>query len=176
MTIFDSTLALLERALDARSLRHVVLSGNLANADTPGFVPRDLDFASAMAEAADRSGPPAAPPPAAEIGGMPLASGELAPPSGIQLVSAGFPVAGGEPRPSPEIPLATAAPRPWAPAALGPSAANRAGDGAGLDGNAVDVDRALVAVAENALQYGAVARAAGKKLAILRYAASDGQP
>ncbi len=38
----------------------------------------------------------------------------------------------------------------------------------------MDVDRALVAVAENALQYGAAARAAGKKLALLRYVASDG--
>ena len=49
-----------------------------------------------------------------------------------------------------------------------------AGTGAGLDGNSVDVDRALTAVAENAIQYNAAARAAQKKLAILRYAASDG--
>jgi flagellar basal-body rod protein FlgB len=48
------------------------------------------------------------------------------------------------------------------------------GAGAGLDGNAVDVDRALAAVAENAIQYNAAARAAQKKLAILRYVASDG--
>ncbi len=48
------------------------------------------------------------------------------------------------------------------------------GSAPGIDGNAVDADRALVALAENALQYGAVARAAGKKLAILRYVASDG--
>jgi len=32
----------------------------------------------------------------------------------------------------------------------------------------------MVAMAENALQYGASARAAGKKLAILRYVVSDG--
>jgi flagellar basal-body rod protein FlgB len=46
--------------------------------------------------------------------------------------------------------------------------------GASLDGNTVDLDRTMVAMAENALQYGASARAAGKKLAILRYVASDG--
>jgi flagellar basal-body rod protein FlgB len=49
------------------------------------------------------------------------------------------------------------------------------GTPAGLDGNQVDLDRTTAAIAENALQYGAAARAAGKKLAILRYAASDGQ-
>jgi flagellar basal-body rod protein FlgB len=48
------------------------------------------------------------------------------------------------------------------------------GAAAGFDRNAFDVDRALAAVAENAIQYGAAARAAQKKLAILRYVASDG--
>ena len=38
----------------------------------------------------------------------------------------------------------------------------------------VDLDRTMVALAENGLQYGASARAAGKKLAILRYVSSDG--
>jgi len=46
--------------------------------------------------------------------------------------------------------------------------------GATFDGNTVDLDRTMVAMAENAIQYGASARAAGKKLAILRYVASDG--
>ena len=45
---------------------------------------------------------------------------------------------------------------------------------AGLDGNRVDVDRTLAALAENGLQYTASARAAGKELAILRYVVSDG--
>jgi len=46
--------------------------------------------------------------------------------------------------------------------------------GASFDGNTVDLDRTMVAMAENALQYGASAKAAGKKLAILRYVVSDG--
>jgi flagellar basal-body rod protein FlgB len=132
--IFDRTLDTLERALDARLLRHQVLAGNLANASTPGFQPREVDFAAAMARAATERPDP------------------------------------GEP--AGEIPLALAdASRAGAPAL--PAAADP-GAGAGLDGNGVDVDRALVAVAENAVQYGAAARAAGKKLALLRYAASDG--
>lgn len=44
----------------------------------------------------------------------------------------------------------------------------------GLDDNSVDLDRTMVAMAENGLQYGAAARAAGKKLAILKYVANDG--
>ena len=43
-----------------------------------------------------------------------------------------------------------------------------------LDGNQVDLDRTMAGLAENSLQYGASAKAAGKKLAILRYVVSDG--
>jgi len=42
--LFDSLGAALSRSLDARLLRHNLISGNLANADTPYFVPVDLDF------------------------------------------------------------------------------------------------------------------------------------
>lgn len=44
----------------------------------------------------------------------------------------------------------------------------------GLDENSVDLDRTMVAMAENGLQYGAAARAVSKKLAILKYVAGDG--
>ena len=37
-------------ALQLRSHRHVVLASNLANADTPGYLARDIDFASALRE------------------------------------------------------------------------------------------------------------------------------
>ncbi|MEW5738117.1 MAG: flagellar basal body rod protein FlgB [Myxococcota bacterium] len=45
---------------------------------------------------------------------------------------------------------------------------------AGIDENSVDLDRTMVAMAENGLQYGAASRAIGKKLAILKYVANDG--
>ena len=48
------------------------------------------------------------------------------------------------------------------------------GSAPSMDGNKVDLDRTMVALAENGIQYGASARAAGKKLAILRYVSSDG--
>lgn len=126
MKLFDATLNLLERSLDVRLERHNVLASNLANADTPGFKPLDVDFGAAMQQAA-----------------ADLAAADQANPAG------------------PRSPTPTVTGR-------GPGAA------AGLDGNTVDADRTLVALAENGLQYGADSRAAGKKLAILRYVASDG--
>jgi flagellar basal-body rod protein FlgB len=151
--LFDATLGTLERALDARLLRHNLLAGNLANSDTPGYVPRDLDFAAAMREqAGDVTGAPPTPR------------------VGLTLASAGHATFGAG-----DIPLAAAG--ELEATAHGASAAPVTavqGAGAGLDGNAVDVDRALAAVAENAIQYNAAARAAQKKLAILRYVASDG--
>jgi flagellar basal-body rod protein FlgB len=48
------------------------------------------------------------------------------------------------------------------------------GSSPSLDGNKVDLDRTMVELAENGLQYGASARAAAKKLAILRYVSGDG--
>jgi flagellar basal-body rod protein FlgB len=137
--IFDATLSTLERSLDVRLARQSVLAGNVANADTPGFQPRELDFTAAMAAAA----PGTAQRPSVE---GTTRAGDVA------LASSGA--------------LAQAAPEEF----IG----EVAGAAPGLDGNAVDLDRTLVAVSENALQYGASARAAGKKLAILRYVANDG--
>jgi flagellar basal-body rod protein FlgB len=47
--IFDSVIAktglpTLKRALDLASLRQKVTAGNIANAQTPGFAPRQMDF------------------------------------------------------------------------------------------------------------------------------------
>jgi len=137
MRLFDVTLSTLERSLDVRLSRQSVLAEDLANANTPGFVPRELDFAAAMAAATT----PAAPEPvaAARPGDLPLPAAYAQPGSPEDFIAE-------------EVPLSP-----------------------GLDGNGVDIDRVSAAVAENALQYGAAAKAVAKKLAILRYAASDGQ-
>ncbi len=137
MKLFDATLSTLERALDTRLARQSVLAGNLANADTPGFVPRELDFSAAMSAALS---PAIAAPDAA-----PARDGDVA------LSAAGA---------SPQAPDRFVVDDP--------------GAAPGLDGNGVDVDRTAGALAENAIQYGAAAKAAAKKLAILRYVASDG--
>lgn len=122
MKLFDATLSTLEKALDVRLVRQNVLASNLANANTPGFQPQDVDFARSLEAVQAQS-----------------TAGEGALPAEQAVVTVPMP-----------------------------------GTSPGLDGNGVDADRTMVALAQNALQYGAAARAAGKKLAILRYVVTDG--
>lgn len=58
MKLFDTPIHDLQRALDARLSRQQLLAANVANADTPGYVPRDLDFAGAMKDAQASAVPP----------------------------------------------------------------------------------------------------------------------
>ena len=51
--LFNFTHQLLELSTRVRAARHEVLSANVANADTPGFRPRDLDFQSVMRSAVE---------------------------------------------------------------------------------------------------------------------------
>lgn len=121
MKIFDRTLGRLESALDVRLEKQNVLSGNLANVDTVGYRPRELDFDRALAAAEQRH----------------ETNGEMGAPAS-QFVQVAERIDGG------------------------------------LDGNGVDLDKTMVELARNSLLYGAAAKAAGKKLAILRYVATDG--
>ncbi len=50
MKIFDSVFGVHERALDLRSQRMEILSRNIANADTPNFKARDLEFSKVLSE------------------------------------------------------------------------------------------------------------------------------
>ncbi len=52
----DAELAFGRQALDVRSYRQELLSSNIANADTPGYKARDVDFASSLAGALKRNG------------------------------------------------------------------------------------------------------------------------
>jgi len=53
LKLFSFTQRLLELSMRARSARHEVLAANIANADTPGFRARDLDFSSIIRSAAE---------------------------------------------------------------------------------------------------------------------------
>jgi len=140
MKIFDTTLTRLEQSLDVRLVEHNVLAGNVANADTPGFRPKELDFTQAMAAAQQVSvtdGMAATDPRHMDASGGGL-EGSRATNAATMLIQQG------------------------------------GGSSPSIDGNEVDIDRMMAGLAENGLQYGASAKAAGKKLAILRYVASDG--
>jgi flagellar basal-body rod protein FlgB len=51
MGILDPTQITLMRAISGATLRNGVLANNLANADTPGFQPSDVDFHAALSDA-----------------------------------------------------------------------------------------------------------------------------
>lgn len=52
MDLFDPSIVALERAMSGAELRQTVLANNIANANTPGFQPSDVDFQSVLAKAA----------------------------------------------------------------------------------------------------------------------------
>jgi flagellar basal-body rod protein FlgB len=47
-TLFGATQHLLSFSMRLRSMRHELLAGNIANADTPGYRAKDLDFSAAL--------------------------------------------------------------------------------------------------------------------------------
>ena len=42
--LFDKTMSLVQRSLDIRASRHQTLASNVANVETPGYVPKDIPF------------------------------------------------------------------------------------------------------------------------------------
>jgi flagellar basal-body rod protein FlgB len=48
MSVLDPTQQVLQRAISGATLRGTVLANNIANADTPGFQPSDVDFHAAL--------------------------------------------------------------------------------------------------------------------------------
>ncbi|CAG9253775.1 flagellar basal body protein [Paraburkholderia unamae] len=56
----DAEFAFGREALDVRATRQALISSNIANADTPGYQARDVDFAASLAGALRQSGTGAA--------------------------------------------------------------------------------------------------------------------
>lgn len=52
----DAALAFGREALDVRATRQALISSNIANADTPGYEARDVDFNASLAGALRRAG------------------------------------------------------------------------------------------------------------------------
>ncbi|PLZ00658.1 flagellar basal body rod protein FlgB [Burkholderia sp. WAC0059] len=52
----DADFAFNREALDVRATRQALLSSNIANADTPGYLARDVDFSSSLAGALRQAG------------------------------------------------------------------------------------------------------------------------
>lgn len=58
--LFSTTVELLGKTLDLRAKRHGLISSNLANVETPGYVPTDLSFEKQLKGALDKGGRAAA--------------------------------------------------------------------------------------------------------------------
>ena len=119
MNLFDATESLLTAAMRGSSARSTALTSNLANADTPGYVPKDVDFHAALRSALDASSPDGA---TERLDGMSF------------------------------------------------SAQSRGSGAMAADGNGVDTDIESANLAENGLEYQALASIARTRLEIVRIA------
>ena len=134
-SLFDNTTAALNTSLNMRLLRHNVISSNVANAETPGYHAKKLDFEEALARALD-------------IDGL----------RGMSTSSPDHYAVGGN-----------------GPAKVGPEIYENPDGAVNNDGNTVDLEKEMSSLAENTIMYKAALSLINKKLAALRYAASDGR-
>lgn len=119
--IFDKTLKALAMSSKMRELRQSVISANVANAETPGYKSKVVDFENALASALKENAP-----------------------LDNKLESMKADVYD---NPEAEV---------------------------GLDGNSVDLEKEMAAMLENNLMYRTATQMINKKLAALKYAATDG--
>jgi len=147
LKLFGFTHQLLERSMRVRSARHELLSANIANADTPGYRPKDLDFTVVMRSALDEREEREIKPDGArarhDVGGLNALSALNA----IDIQSMVY---------EPEFPN------------------NRHGEDR-LDGNGVSIDRQMALMSENSLAYEASLTLLSRALAGLRYAIGEGR-
>ena len=143
----DSYLGVHAQALSLRTQRMTVLSENIANADTPNYKARDVDFRSALAQAVKNAG--------GAVPGATGAAGASAAPLVLTPVLARTNAAHLSATGQSTGTAQTLYRIPHAPA---------------LDGNSVESDVELAAIGENALQYQATLTFLGGKLATLKSA------
>lgn len=118
------------QALALRAERQRIIAGNIANADTPGFTAREMDFASALREATGAAQ-------ASVAAGSPFSPANAA---SLATTAAGH-IGVGSPTQAGALALKYAA----------PSQTN-------LDSNTVDMDRERASFADNSVKYEATLR------------------
>ena len=130
----DTTTRALAASVNLRQIRHNVTAANIANAETPGYSAKKMDFEDSLARALDLEG------------------------SGV--------LQGTVPEHS-----------KIGPGAIGRVKADIYDDPDGAvnnDGNTVDIEKEMSSLAENSIMYKAAMQLINKKLAALKYAASEG--
>lgn len=153
----DPTQRLLEQALDGLSRRQQLIASNLANIDTPGYRPMSVDFEAALRAELAGAGMPAGSLPATGAGAAaPTRAADLRPPSI---------------GPSAAVALRTTDRRHLPALTTGGGAVPPSGAFDGSlrnDGNTVDLESEVTALAETQLRFGALSRLVSGKLGMLR--------
>ncbi|MEK7355032.1 MAG: flagellar basal body rod protein FlgB [Bdellovibrionota bacterium] len=132
--LFDKTTRALGASLQLRQTRNSVISANIANAETPGYSAKKVDFEDALGRALTMEDAKA--------------------------------ITGSDP----------------AHFAMGPGAISRTkadvydnpDASVNNDGNTVDLEKEMTSLAENSIAYKAAVQLINKKMAALKYAATDG--
>ena len=132
--MFDKTARALGAAINMRELRNNVLSANVANAETPGYKAKKLDFERALSRALDIEG-----------------TGRMHTTDGRHFAVGQGPVGNvrADIYDNPDVNISN-------------------------DGNTVDLEREMAKLSENSIMYRAAVQLINKKLAAMKYAASDG--
>ena len=134
MSLFDKTTSGLQTALAMRQLKQNVTTANIANAETPGYQAKKLDFEGALERALDMDG---------------LRT--------MSTSSEDHMTVGGH------------------TAKVKADIYNNPEGAVSNDGNTVDLEKEMSTLSENAIMYKAALQLINKKLAQLKYAASDGR-
>lgn len=133
--LFDKTTSALGTTLNMRLLKHNITSSNIANAETPNYHAKKIDFEAALSRALDIDG----------LRGMSTSSPEH------------FAVGGGS------------------LSKMRPDIYENPEGAINNDGNTVDLEREMSNLSENTIMYKAALSLINKKLAALRYAATEGR-
>lgn len=130
--VFNRTFDAIAKSLDMQSQKTKIISANIANADTPGYQAKRIDFEDALSSALSLEDAPA----------MRTHRNHIA--------------AGGEIN------------------HINPEIYNDPNNIVREDGNTVDRDAEMIALTENQIRYNATMEALNRKIALLRYAITEG--
>lgn len=132
--IFDKTTRALGASVNLRQLRNNVISSNIANAETPGYQAKKVDFEDALARALDLEG---------------MGTLEGTQPEHFPMGKGALSRVGADIYENPDAEVNN-------------------------DGNTVNLEREMTNLAENSVMYKAAIQLINKKMAALKYAATDG--
>jgi flagellar basal-body rod protein FlgB len=143
----DAEFAFGREALDVRAYRQELLSSNIANADTPGYRARDVDFASSLAGALKKAGTPGTNATATLVGTSNAAPLAMAQPAGVTSGMSMNATAPGHMAGEARLVATGGSPQDYGQLKY------RNPTQPALDGNTVDLDAERVQFADNSLHY-----------------------